>query len=114
MVFGAGGDRDNGKRPQMGGVAAKLADVAYVTDDNPAQRRPGAHPGRDPRRLSRRDRYRRPGRGHSHGGRASKRAMCCWWPGKGHETGQIVGGTVMPFSDHDMRPRQVRSSERRG
>ena len=100
VVFGAGGDRDRGKRPLMGRVAAELADVAIVTSDNPRSERQlgiiqdvlqGAGTGVeiDPDRRA-----------------AIERAVGLAEPGdvvliagKGHEQGQDVGGVVHPFDD---------------
>jgi UDP-N-acetylmuramoyl-L-alanyl-D-glutamate--2,6-diaminopimelate ligase len=98
-VFGAGGDRDAGKRPQMGAVARRLADIVIVTDDNPrsenaAQIRraileacPGGIEIGDRAEAVRR-------------GLAMLRAGdALLVAGKGHETGQIVGARTLPFSD---------------
>lgn len=99
IVFGAGGDRDVGKRSEMGAVAARLADLVIVTDDNPRSEDPasirgdvlaGAPNARDV-----------PGR------RAAIKAAVdeagagdiILLAGKGHEQGQIVGDDVLPFDD---------------
>jgi UDP-N-acetylmuramoyl-L-alanyl-D-glutamate--2,6-diaminopimelate ligase len=100
VVFGAGGDRDRGKRPLMGRVAAELADVAIVTSDNPRSEEPlaiiqdvlqgsGVDVEIDPDRRS-----------------AIERAIVLAEPGdlvliagKGHEQGQDAGGVVQPFDD---------------
>lgn len=101
VVFGCGGDRDRGKRPQMGAIAAKLADIAYVTDDNPRSE--------DPVQIRKEIVAACPG-GIEIGGRAEAiRAAVealeggdvLLVAGKGHEEGQIVGKTVIPFSDHE-------------
>ena len=101
-VFGAGGDRDRGKRPLMGRVAAERADVVVVTSDNPRSEDPlaiiaeilrGAGDGVevDPDRRS-----------------AIRRAVALAEPGdvvviagKGHEGGQEAGGVVHPFDDRE-------------
>ncbi len=100
-VFGCGGDRDRGKRPIMGGVAAKRADVVIVTDDNPRSERPEAiraeilagAPGA--REIGDRARAIATAVAMLEAGDVVVVA------GKGHETGQIVGKSVFPFSDHD-------------
>ncbi|MBS0232408.1 MAG: UDP-N-acetylmuramoyl-L-alanyl-D-glutamate--2,6-diaminopimelate ligase [Proteobacteria bacterium] len=100
-VFGCGGDRDKGKRPIMGRISVERADITIVTDDNPRGERPaeirkeilaGAVGAREI------------------GDRAEAIATAVGMmtpgdvvlvAGKGHETGQIIGDRIIPFSDHD-------------
>ena len=101
IVFGCGGDRDRGKRPIMGEIATRLADIAIVTDDNPRSEVPAeirasilsAAPGAveiADRRM------------------AIHHAVSILQPGdtlivagKGHEEGQTIGTETFPFSDHE-------------
>jgi UDP-N-acetylmuramoyl-L-alanyl-D-glutamate--2,6-diaminopimelate ligase len=111
VVFGAGGDRDRGKRPLMGKVAADLADLAIVTSDNPRSEDPlaiiqdvlqgtGVDVEIDPDRRS-----------------AIARAVAIAGEddvvviaGKGHEQGQDVGGVVSPFDDREVAREALRGS----
>ena len=101
LVFGCGGDRDPGKRPIMGEIAARAADVAIVTDDNPRSEKPEAIRKQilaaAPLAIEIGDRAAaiRTGVAMLLGGDALLIA------GKGHETGQIVGDRFLPFSDAD-------------
>lgn len=102
VVFGCGGDRDAGKRPLMGAVAARLADVIIVTDDNPRSEEPrairAAILAAAPAAQEIGDR-----RAAIEAGIEMLRAGdVLLIAGKGHERGQIVGATVHPFSDHDV------------
>jgi len=98
-VFGAGGDRDAGKRPLMGAVVARLADAAIVTDDNPRTE--------DAASIRAQIKMACPG-AREIGDRAIAimTALNDLRPGdvlvvagKGHEQGQIVGHDVLPFDD---------------
>lgn len=99
VVFGAGGDRDRGKRPLMGAAAAAAADQLFVTDDNPRSEDPGtiraAILAACPEATEIGDRA-----------EAILTAVDALQPGdalliagKGHETGQIIGQDVLPFDD---------------
>ena len=109
VVFGCGGDRDRGKRPIMGEIAARLADRAWITSDNPRSESPAAIideivagvrrvPGGETRWAADADR------------RGAITAALAWAQaadtvviaGKGHETYQIVGVDVLPFDDREI------------
>jgi len=99
VVFGAGGDRDRGKRPQMGAIAADLADMAIVTDDNPRSEAPEAIRAEVMAGAS----------GLEEIGDRSKAIAAAVTrltagdilvvAGKGHEQGQDIGGVIHPFDD---------------
>jgi UDP-N-acetylmuramoyl-L-alanyl-D-glutamate--2,6-diaminopimelate ligase len=101
VVFGCGGDRDKGKRPLMGEIAARLADSAVVTDDNP--RSEDASQIRNeilaacPDALEIGDRAEAIRTGIAALGAGDALVIA----GKGHETGQIVGSETHPFSDSE-------------
>jgi UDP-N-acetylmuramoyl-L-alanyl-D-glutamate--2,6-diaminopimelate ligase len=106
MVLGAGGDRDQGKRPLMGQVAAEHADVLVVTDDNPRSEVPAAiraevlagaagSPGVVLEVPGRREAIAR-AVAMAHAGDTVVVA------GKGHERGQEVEGVVHPFDDREV------------
>jgi UDP-N-acetylmuramoyl-L-alanyl-D-glutamate--2,6-diaminopimelate ligase len=101
VVFGAGGDRDPGKRPLMGEAAAANADRLIVTDDNPRSEDPAAIRGAilagAPGAEEIGDRRRAIRTAVS----GLKRGDILLIAGKGHETGQTIGDTVLPFSDQD-------------
>lgn len=101
VVFGAGGDRDPGKRALMGAVAERHADLAIVTDDNPRTE--------DPTRIREQILAAAPSaleigdraEAIDAGIRLLHSGDILVVAGKGHEEGQIVGDTVLPFSDKD-------------
>jgi UDP-N-acetylmuramyl-tripeptide synthetase/UDP-N-acetylmuramoyl-tripeptide--D-alanyl-D-alanine ligase len=101
VVFGAGGDRDRGKRPEMGEAVERFADVGIVTDDNPRSENPAeiraAILAAAPSAIEIGDRAEAIRHGISMLGDGDVLLVA----GKGHETGQTVGDTVLPFSDHD-------------
>jgi UDP-N-acetylmuramoyl-L-alanyl-D-glutamate--2,6-diaminopimelate ligase len=101
VVFGAGGDRDAGKRPLMGAIAAEHADRVIVTDDNPRSEDPQAiraailAAAKGAQEIGDRAEAIRVAIEALEEGDALVVA------GKGHEIGQIIGDTVLHFSDHE-------------
>ena len=98
-VVGAGGDRDEGKRPEMGEVAARLSDVVIVTDDNPRSEDPAlirkAVLAGAPNAIEVGDRRTAIGEAIA----MAKAGDIVLVAGKGHEQGQIIGELVLPFDD---------------
>jgi UDP-N-acetylmuramoyl-L-alanyl-D-glutamate--2,6-diaminopimelate ligase len=104
VVFGAGGDRDKGKRALMGAIAAKGADRVIVTDDNPRSENPASIRATILEGAARAANVREIGDRRE----AIHSAVAALQPGdvllvagKGHESGQIIGDRTLPFSDHD-------------
>lgn len=106
VVFGCGGDRDSLKRPLMGGIAARLADVVWITNDNPRTENPesilkaiqeGASPADRSKIRVCADRSEAI-RGAIAQAKPSDVIAVC---GKGHEDYQIIGTKKFPFSDQD-------------
>jgi UDP-N-acetylmuramoyl-L-alanyl-D-glutamate--2,6-diaminopimelate ligase len=110
LVFGCGGDRDVGKRPIMGEIAARLADVAIVTDDNPRSENPASIRAQilaaAPSAVEIGDRAAAIRAGVA----MLKDGDALMIAGKGHETGQIVGDRVLPFSDADEARKALREA----
>jgi len=107
VVFGCGGDRDTAKRAEMGAVAAARAERVFVTDDNPRSE--------DPARIRRTIMEGCPDATEV-GDRAAAIATAIGVletgdilliAGKGHEQGQIIGETTIPFDDADVARRAV-------
>jgi UDP-N-acetylmuramoyl-L-alanyl-D-glutamate--2,6-diaminopimelate ligase len=117
VVFGCGGDRDQGKRPLMGGIVCRLADQAIVTDDNPRSESPAAIRAAILAGC--------PAAAKQAGiveeiddrARAIRRAVArleagdvLVIAGKGHEQGQIIGATVIPFDDAEEARKAVKEA----
>ncbi len=110
VVFGAGGDRDPGKRPVMGEVCARLAEVPIVTDDNPRTE--------DPAKIRAAVLAGMAGRGVEIGDRAEaiRQAVAMLQEGdllviagKGHESGQTIGTETIPFDDAEVARAALRA-----
>jgi len=99
VVFGCGGDRDQGKRSEMGKIAADLADFAIITDDNPRSEDPAAI--RAEIRTTCPDATETGDRGLAirQGIQALGRNDILLIAGKGHEQNQLIGSETLPFSD---------------
>jgi UDP-N-acetylmuramoyl-L-alanyl-D-glutamate--2,6-diaminopimelate ligase len=101
VVFGCGGDRDQGKRPLMGAIAAEKADRVIVTDDNPRSEEPAAIRAAilaaAPGAIEIADRREAIQQAIDALGAGDVLLVA----GKGHETGQTIAGRTLPFSDHE-------------
>jgi len=118
LVLGAGGDRDPGKRPMMGRVAAELADVVVVTDDNPRTEDPAAiraallagadESASHAQLVEQGDRAAAIRHAVAFAGEGDTVVVA----GKGHETGQEVRGTIHPFDDRAVLRQVLRAALR--
>jgi UDP-N-acetylmuramoyl-L-alanyl-D-glutamate--2,6-diaminopimelate ligase len=99
LVFGCGGDRDPGKRPQMGAIAERLADCVIVTDDNPRSEEPAAIRRAILAACPKAEEIGDRGQAIRRGLALLARDDLLLIAGKGHERGQIIAGVTHPFED---------------
>jgi UDP-N-acetylmuramoyl-L-alanyl-D-glutamate--2,6-diaminopimelate ligase len=111
VVFGAGGDRDRGKRPLMGAAAAQGADIAIVTDDNPRSEDPAAI--RAEVLAGAAGLIEVPGRREAiaHATGLMQAGDILVVAGKGHEPGQIIGSEILPFDDVEETQRALGTTQ---
>jgi UDP-N-acetylmuramoyl-L-alanyl-D-glutamate--2,6-diaminopimelate ligase len=102
VVFGCGGDRDAGKRPEMGRIAGALADRVIVTDDNPRSEDPAAIRRQILAACPAAEEVGDRTEAIDRAVRALRAGDVLLVAGKGHETGQIVGARVLPFDDAEV------------
>jgi len=111
VVFGCGGDRDPGKRPQMGAIAEKLADIVIVTDDNPRSENPAtirqAILAATPKAKEIGDRA----AAIAEAIHMMKDGDIVLLAGKGHERGQIIAGKTLPFDDAEVAAAVLRGGK---
>ncbi len=102
VVFGCGGDRDKEKRPMMGEIADQLADLVYVTDDNPRTEDPASIRKQILKGCS--QAFEIPDRREAimHAIKNLRKGDACIIAGKGHESGQIVGHEILHFNDSEV------------
>ncbi|MBN9490491.1 MAG: UDP-N-acetylmuramoyl-L-alanyl-D-glutamate--2,6-diaminopimelate ligase [Alphaproteobacteria bacterium] len=116
VVFGCGGDRDRAKRPVMGEIATRLADLTLVTDDNPRSEAPEAIRAEIRRGISaERKNWTEVGEGRRAAiaqGLAALRSSddLLLIAGKGHETGQTIAGVTHPFDDAEVARELTRAA----
>lgn len=99
VLFGCGGDRDKGKRPQMGAIAAQLADQVYVTDDNPRSEDPATIRAQILKACKGAAEIGDRGKAINAAMSRLEEGDMLIVAGKGHEEGQTIGDKVVPFSD---------------
>jgi UDP-N-acetylmuramoyl-L-alanyl-D-glutamate--2,6-diaminopimelate ligase len=99
IVFGAGGDRDQGKRPEMGAVATRLSDVVIITDDNPRSEDPAAIRSAIMAGAAGATEVAGRREAIAEAIRIAREGDIVLVAGKGHETGQIIGDRILPFDD---------------
>jgi len=116
LVFGCGGDRDKTKRPLMGNIAVKMADIVFITSDNPRSEDPEkiiedvekGIPFYRKKYVSLPDRR----QAIKEAIKAARKGDCVVIAGKGHETFQVMKNTIIPFDDREEAKKALLGAER--